>query len=122
MTFSRKAYASLLGTALGLALMGVSSSAFADAPKVEITSFDYVNNAGRVAEICGKVTGAATATLVRVVVDVNTSNPGIYNVMAGKDGMFCAVVASYRGTANATLDSAGAVIESGVVAAAVHRR
>jgi hypothetical protein len=114
MTLSRKK------TWLGLALVVSAFSAgaaFADDAKVEINSFVYVNNAGRVAEICGKVTGASAATLVRIVVDVNTSNPGIYNVMAGKDGQFCSVVASYRGTANATLELLGKTIESGVLAA-----
>jgi hypothetical protein len=122
MTISRKTFASVLGLALA-SLTAVAARAQADDAKIQITSFDYVNNAGRVAEICGKVTGATTATLARVVVDVNTSNPGIYNVMVGKDGMFCTVVASYRGTANATLESAsGKILESGVITAAAHQR
>jgi len=98
-----------------------ASSAFADDLKVEVTSFDYVNNAGRVAEICGKVTGATAVTLVRVAVDVNTSSPGLYNVVAGKDGQFCTVAASYRGTVNVSVESLGKTAESGVVLAA-HQR
>lgn len=118
MTLTRKKSLSLVG----LVLVFASTTSFADEPKVEITSFDYVNNAGRVAEVCGKVTGVDAATLVRVVVDTNSSNPGVYNVMAGKDGHFCAVVASYRGTVSASLDFFGRSTESGVVSAQVASR
>jgi hypothetical protein len=114
-----RARSALLGVGLVLA---ASASAWADAPKVDITSFDYVNNAGRMAELCGKVTGANSVVLARVVVDVNTPNPGIYNVMVGKDGLFCTTVASYRGTANVTVEYLGKSIESGVVAAQLARR
>jgi hypothetical protein len=100
-----------------LALTATSASSFAEGPKVEVSSFVYVNNAGRVAELCGKVSGVDSAVQVRVLVDVNTNAPGVYNVMAGKDGLFCTLVASYRGTARATLESMGRHAESAVVQA-----
>ena len=73
--------------------------------KVEITSFVYADSRTRAAELCGKVTsthGAATS-IVRVAVDPNKGKPGIYNVLAGGDGLFCATVVTYTGTATASL-------------------
>lgn len=76
--------------------------------KVEITSFVFTGSRTRAAEICGKVTGAnAPIPIVRVTVDPKSDKPGAYNVLAGKDGLFCAVVATYTGTAEASLADQG---------------
>ena len=76
--------------------------------KVEITSFVFTGSRTRAAEICGKVTGAdAPILVVRVTVDPKSDRPGAYNVLAGKDGLFCAVVATFTGTADASLAGQG---------------
>lgn len=70
---------------------------------VAITSFVMTGQNTRVAEICGKVTGNdAEFTVVRIVVDPKTNNPGTYNTLAAKDGAFCSVVVTYTGTASAS--------------------
>lgn len=72
--------------------------------KVEITSFVFAGSRTRAAEICGKVTGGNPAiSVVRVTVDPKSEKPGAYNVLAGRDGLFCAVVATYTGTAEASM-------------------
>jgi len=75
---------------------------------VKITSFVMSGQNTPVAEICGKVTGsAAEFTVVRIVVDPKTNNPGTYNTLAGKDGAFCSVVVTYTGTAGASVNILG---------------
>ena len=72
-------------------------------PAVAITSFVMTGQNTRVAEICGKVTGNdAEFTVVRIVVDPKSNNPGTYNTLAAKDGAFCSVVVTYTGTASAS--------------------
>jgi hypothetical protein len=88
-----------------LILGGVSVLAQAAESKVEITSFAYVGGSYNVAEICGMATGLSAAVTVRVLVDVHSRVPGVYNVIAGKDGHFCTVVASYQGTAMASIEA-----------------
>lgn len=80
-----------------------SSPAPQAGPSVTITSFVLTGQNSRVAEICGKVAGAASDfTVVRVTVDPNSKNPGTYNTLAGRDGAFCAMVVTYYGTADAS--------------------
>ncbi|MDD5208415.1 MAG: hypothetical protein PHV36_03450 [Elusimicrobiales bacterium] len=92
--------------------------AAAGEPVVAITSFVMTGQNTRVAEICGKVTGTdAEVTVVRIVVDPKTNNPGTYNTLAGKDGAFCSVVVTYTGTASASVKALGKESASAVVTA-----
>ena len=87
-------------------------------PVVAITSFVMTGQNTRVAEICGKVTGTdAEVTVVRIVVDPKTNNPGTYNTLAGKDGAFCSVVVTYTGTASASVKALGKESASAVATA-----
>ena len=73
-------------------------------PGVVITSFVGAGHQTRAAELCGKVSGAdAEYSVVRIVADPKEDKPGIYNVLAGKEGDFCAVIVSYTGTATASV-------------------
>lgn len=77
--------------------------------KVEITSFIMAGSRTRAAEICGKAAGVnAPFPVVRVIVDPKSDKPGVYNVLAGKDGLFCATVVTFTGTAEASLADQGA--------------
>lgn len=81
-----------------------SVNAFAEEPKVEITSFVLTGSRTRTAELCGKVTGSTREWLaVRVAVDPKTERPGIYNTLVGKDGKFCTTVVTYAGEADASI-------------------
>jgi len=81
-----------------LALGLLSSTAMA--ADVKITSFNYVNQERRVAELCGTVTGSeAPTTFVQVTVDERSKRPATYNTMAGPNGKFCTVVITFYGTA-----------------------
>ncbi len=83
---------------LSLALL--SFSAFAEGPSVKITSYVYINQERKVAELCGVVSNAATTpTFVQITVDETSKRPATYNTWAGADGKFCSVVVSYYGTA-----------------------
>jgi len=88
---------------------------------VKITSFvmtESSNPNNRLAEICGRVTGSTTEfTVVRIVVDPKTNNPGTYNTLAGKDGAFCSVVVTYTGTASASVNILGKQSSSTVATA-----
>lgn len=96
-----------------IALSLMASTAFADtspAPSAEstagvkITSYTYINQERKVAELCGVVLSPTTpATNVQVIVDYNTKRPATYNTLAGPDGKFCTVVVTYYGTAIAKL-------------------
>lgn len=82
-----------------LSLLLMSFSALA-APSVKITSYVYVNQERKVAELCGVVSEAAsTPTFVQITVDENSKRPATYNTLAGADGKFCTVVVTYYGTA-----------------------
>ena len=86
----------ILITALVLGL--VSSTAMA--ADVKITSYVYVNNERRVAEICGVVTGSDTPnTFIQITVDHKSKRPATYNTLAGPNGKFCTVVSTFHGTA-----------------------
>lgn len=75
-------------------------SGTAMAADVKITSFNYVNQERRVAELCGTVTGAeAPTTFVQITVDERSKRPATYNTMAGPKGKFCTVVITFYGTA-----------------------
>jgi hypothetical protein len=92
----------------------LSSVALAQAASVKVTSFNYIrtsNSFTTLAELCGHVDGATSApSFVKVHVDPRTNNPGTYNTMAGKDGKFCVVVNTFRGTAEVSLlDAEGSV-------------
>ena len=100
------------------ALSVSAATAFADAPKVEITSFAFAGSQTRAAELCGKVTGAsAIPAMVRVAVDPKSKHPAIYNLVAGVDGSFCGTVVTYTGTADASLWTAPAVMASATATA-----
>lgn len=95
------------------ALVSFAALAFsAAAATVKINSFYFLGNGdSRVAELCGTVSDATTSpSYVQITVDPNTGRQGHYNTLAGKDGKFCALVLTYRGTANVSiLDSEVAV-------------
>ncbi|MGE0634038.1 MAG: hypothetical protein AB7O96_16610 [Pseudobdellovibrionaceae bacterium] len=75
---------------------------FVEAKSVKITSFSYV--VGRVAEICGAVTEADDKmSIVKILVDPDSKNPGTYTVVVPKEGSFCSTITSYRGVAEAYL-------------------
>lgn len=83
---------------MALALGIIGSTAMA--AEVKITSYNYVNNERRIAEICGIVTGSETATsFVQITVDHKSKRPMIYNTFAGPNGNFCTIVNSFHGTA-----------------------
>ena len=79
--------------------LGLLSSA-AMAADVKITSFNYINQERKVAELCGRVTSSETpTTFVQITVDQNSKRPATYNTMAGPTGKFCTVVITFYGTA-----------------------
>ncbi len=83
---------------LSLSLM--SFAVLAETPSVKITSYIYVNQDRKVAELCGVVSNATTTpTFIQITVDETSKRPATYNTLAGPDGKFCAVVVSYYGTA-----------------------
>ncbi|AUN99241.1 hypothetical protein DOM21_04765 [Bacteriovorax stolpii] len=83
-----------------LSLALISFNAFAEAPSVKITSYVYINQERKVAELCGVVSNATTTpTFVQITVDETSKRPATYNTWAGADGKFCSVVVSYYGTA-----------------------
>lgn len=92
-----------------IALSLMASTAFADisadsSAGIKITSYTYINQERKVAELCGVVLSPSTpATNVQVIVDYNTKRPATYNTLAGPDGRFCTVVITYYGTAIAKL-------------------
>jgi hypothetical protein len=90
-----------------LVLLALPLVAFAASsePEVRVNSFHMIAQAGSGAEICGVVlTPTGHPQMVKVVVDPNTRNPGSYYVWSGKDGKFCAVVSTFSGSAEASLD------------------
>jgi hypothetical protein len=96
--------------ALALAFLTVFS---AHASTVKITSFVYPRSGQYYAELCGQVEQAKSAsTLIKVIVDPKSKNPGTYNTLAGSDGKFCLTVITYKGEAEAT---AGEETVSGTV-------
>lgn len=85
-------------------LMTLGASAFAEDAKVEITSFRYADTRGRIAELCGKVTGDATAPIfVKALIDEQSNGPATYNILVGPDKKFCSTVVTYWGTASASI-------------------
>jgi hypothetical protein len=86
-----------------LGVLLTSATAFAANPTVEITSFYFVGQSNRLAEICGVVKDAGKPVAVRVVSDYNTDRPGVYNALAGTDGLFCTTLVSYSGRAMASI-------------------
>lgn len=88
-----------------IALSLLSSLAFAQTSTetssgVKITSYTYINQERKVAELCGVVLNpSATPSYVQITVDYNTKRPATYNTVAGPDGKFCSVVVTYYGTA-----------------------
>jgi hypothetical protein len=88
-----------------LTLSLMASSAFAETSSaVKITSYTYINQERKVAELCGVVLNpTSNATFVQLTVDYNSKRPANYNTVAGPDGRFCTVVVTYFGTAIAKL-------------------
>lgn len=83
-----------------LALSLVSLNAFAEGPTTKITSFVYINQERKVAELCGVVSNPTTTpTFIQITVDETSKRPATYNTLAGADGKFCSVVVTYYGTA-----------------------
>lgn len=83
-----------------LSLALVSFSAFAEGPSAKITSYVYINQERKVAELCGVVSDmTSTPTFVQITVDERSKRPATYNTLAGADGKFCTVVVTYYGTA-----------------------
>lgn len=79
-----------------------SFTVMAQEPSVRITSYTYVNQERKLAELCGVVSNMTkTPTHVQVTVDYNSSKPANYNTLVGPDGRFCTVVVTYYGTATA---------------------
>ena len=75
-------------------------------PKVEITSFGPVDArvTNRLAEVCGKVTGATGDFIpLRVTPDYDSSNPANYMTFASHDGTFCQVIMTLYGNVQVTL-------------------
>lgn len=90
------------------AVAALTASIAAAEPKVTVGSFVLIAPNSRVAEICGSVSeNGGDFTAVRIIVDPNSRRPGLYNVLAGKDGKFCAVVITYFGTAKASVEALG---------------
>lgn len=78
----------------------MSSSVMAEVSNVRITSYVYVNQERKVAELCGVVDNMTrTPTFVQVTVDHNSNRPASYNTVVGPNGKFCMVVVTYFGTA-----------------------
>lgn len=87
-----------------MALSLMSVSAIAVEPSVQITSYTYVNQERKVAELCGVVSNSTGgANFVQITVDYNSKRPATYNTIAGSDGKFCTVVVTYYGTAQARI-------------------
>lgn len=96
------------------ALFTSSVFAFAD-PSVKITSFLFIGDRSYAAEICGVVNGldgTAGLPIVTLLIDDGTKHPGHYHVIAGSDGLFCSTVATYYGTATASVTVAGKTIQT----------
>lgn len=103
-----------LSAALASVLALTSAPALAAEPSVQITSFIMLYPRGPVAELCGVVTGLESGYAVaRIAADYNTSRVGHYNVLVGADGRFCTTLATYYGTAQATVEVMGRTVQSG---------
>lgn len=87
-------------------------------PTVEVKSFIFIGSRSNLAELCGQVTqGGAEFSLVRILVDPDSKNSGIYNAVAGADGAFCAVLVTYTGNAAVSVQSGGHLSAQQAVAA-----
>jgi len=89
-----------------LCLFLISASTFAEdtTAAVKITSYTYINQERKVAELCGVVLNQTNVpSHVQVTVDYNSKRPANYNTVVGPDGRFCTVVVTYYGTAIAKL-------------------
>ncbi len=96
----------------------ISFSAHAEEPKVEITSFVIAGYRTHAAELCGKVTGSmAPFVIAKITVDPNSDKPGIYNVLVGSEGRFCAAVVTYDGNAYASVATLGRELRSSIATA-----
>src|SRR3989338_5442250 len=85
-------------------MVALNTSAFAEEIKAEITSFRYADTRGRIAELCGKVTGDATAPIfVKATIDEQSISPAFYNILVGPEKKFCSTVVTYWGTVSAAL-------------------
>ena len=82
------------------------------APSVTITTFVLQQGNTHLAELCGKVTGGGSTTIVKLSIDPDTGKPATYYVLAGPDGLFCSAVVTYNGTADAAIAVGGKEIVS----------
>lgn len=94
-------------TLLTLTMTLLATQAFAEEPKLEITSFIGAGLRTRAAELCGKVTNLTAPAVVSIVVDPKSKNPGQYRASVGVDGKFCHVVVTNTGKAEAALADIG---------------
>lgn len=84
--------------------------ALADDPNIKVTTFRYVHNELRVAEICGKVLIPYEESM-RVEVKVDPGkNEGTYVVLPPREGVWCHIVQTHAGRADVTLVKSGATV------------
>lgn len=85
-------------------LIGTDALASSD---VKITSFKFLDHGSHFtpgAELCGElVSPTGKPEMVKIVSDPEEKAPGNYYAWAGPEGKFCAVIATYTGKADASL-------------------
>jgi arginine utilization protein RocB len=88
----------LLATALLLSAMSTWAAS------VKITSYYMVNSMDYLAELCGKVEGAATyPAFVNAIIDLRNNKGASYNTPTDENGNFCLAVITYRRTAHVSV-------------------
>jgi hypothetical protein len=84
----------------------LGSTAFASS--VKVTNFKFLNSGSSLsaaAELCGELLApTGKPEMVKIVSDPTSKGPGNYFAWTGKDGKFCAVIATYTGKAEADLE------------------
>ena len=77
-------------------------------PRIRITSFAPVAQGSRVAEVCGKVTGAlGDLNPLQVVADPRTKGAGTYNTFVTQNGKFCLLIVTFLGRVEVSLLKSG---------------
>lgn len=84
----------------------LSASAFAS--DVKVTSFRFLESGSHfspAAELCGElIAPTGKSEMVKIVADPQSKGPAAYHAWTGKDGMFCSVLATFTGKAEADLE------------------
>lgn len=106
------AYAAGLAAPQRISAPAETGAAAPVAPSVAITTFVLQQGNTHLAELCGKVTGGGSTTIVKLSIDPDTGKPATYYVLAGPDGLFCSAVVTYNGTADAAIAVGGKEIVS----------